>query len=399
MTENHTIKTPDEWITLVKQGKDVWNEQVALLQPNDRIDFSNANFPRPIDFSGFHFPVKVDFARAQFNHKMDFSHAVFESDAVFTDVEFHDKVTFHGAKFKGDAFFDWDAKNHSEGNLPFPANVIFDDCLFSKVASFRGTEFEGASFQKAHFKGDAQFRNAKFKTGVYFDNAHFKGYAVFHGVIFSGAAYFEGAIFHRAPQFKGEDMHGNIRFNPPSGFDKQFLDKGEEIRVPHCGEEKNDAVAKNHAIANYRELKLAMKRIESHAEENAFFRLEMIAREHQEPFPGKELYWFYGWISNYGQNVRRPFVWLVAFFAAFSLLYWVFPQLLGDGNMSDDHMSNALHLAMQKAFIFPGMFSGGLDDGIKLSRWGTLFAGVHWLLSAASWFLMLLGLRNRFRLK
>ena len=36
MMENRTsTKTPDEWITLAQQGKEVWNEQVALLTDSD----------------------------------------------------------------------------------------------------------------------------------------------------------------------------------------------------------------------------------------------------------------------------------------------------------------------------------------------------------------------------
>ena len=360
MTENHTIKTPHEWIMLAELGKEEWNQQVALLTGSiDFIDFREAKTSIPLSFAGFKFPVKVDFTSAKFSDEVDFSHAVFESDAVFTDAEFYDKVTFHGAKFNGDA-----------------------------------------SFKRTQFKDEAQFRNAKFKTGVYFDNAKFKGYAVFHGVVFSGAAYFEGATFGWAPLFKGEDMHGNIRFNAPSDFDKQFLDKGEESRVPHCGEEKNDAVAKNHAIANYRELKLAMKRIESHAEENAFFRLEMIARKNRETRTARKLlYRLYEFASDYGQSIARPLGWFVAFFGIFFGLYWVFPQLLGFESRPDDHISNALLLAMQKASVFPGMFSGDLRDCIKLSELGIALAGVHWLLSAASLFLLLLGFRNLFRLK
>ena len=394
---SQSSRTPAEWIALAKQGKAAWNEQVALLADSDIIDFRNAGFPMlsPSSFAGFKFPVKVNFARAQFNHKMDFSHAVFESDAVFTDAEFYDKVTFHGAKFNGDAFFDWETefRSRSKGISTFPKNVIFDDCLFSKVASFRGTQFgKDASFKRTQFKDDAQFRNAKFKTGVYFDNAKFKGYAVFHGVVFSGAAYFEGATFDWAPLFKGEDMHGNIRFNPPSGFDKQFLDKGKKVRVTPNGEKKN------HAIANYRELKLAMKRIESHAEENAFFRLEMLARKHKEPWPRKGLYWLYELASDYGQSIYLPAMWLGVFFLAFLWFYHLSPQFIGLCEGYDGYV-NALHLALKGAFVLPGMFAGGSLEKIQLSGFGIVLAGVHWLLSAASWFLMLLGFRNRFRLK
>ena len=265
----------------------------------------------------------------------------------------------------------------------FPVSVTFFDAQFEGAATFANAEFKGgAVFCGTFFPTWAYFSGARFNSMVLFSRAVFHGRADFRNAKFSGVAEFDDAVFHKEPLFNGEDLPGYACFNHVENFPKQFLDiKGGD------------------AEAAYRELKKAMKRIEAHAEENAFARLEMQACQYKAPWYTKWLYWFYGKTSDYGQSILRPFIFLALSSVGFFLLYWALPQLLGNGNMPDDHISDALHLAMRKAFVFPGMFSGELSKGVTLSGWGTLLAGVHWLLSAASWFLMLLGLRNRFRLK
>ena len=339
--EKKSSKTTDEWIALAKQGKAVWNEQVALLADSDRIDFSNAIVPTSISFDGFIFRNDVDFSGTKFGSTTSFSHAQFKGKAKFCATQFEGEVYFRDTKFDKDVYFD-DAK----------------------------------------FKNDVRFRKADFKGGAYFRKTEFDCFANFHGAKFARAADFKGAEFHKAPWFKKDDFPEDIFFNDANQFSEQFRDVEGEF-----------------AEANYRKLKLGMKSLEAHSEENAFFRLEMLARQYKAPWYTKWLYWLYETLSDYGQSIFRPFIFLALSSVGFFLLYCAFPQLLGDKNMPDDHFSNALHLAMQKAFVFPGMFSGGLSKGVTLSGWGTFLAGVHWLSSAASWFLMLLGLRNRFRLK
>ena len=112
----------------------------------------------------------------------------------------------------------------------------------------------------------------------------------------------------------------------------------------------------------------------------------------------KGLYWLYEFASDYGQSIYLPVMWLGVFFLAFLWFYHLSPQFIGLGEGYDGYV-NALQLALKGAFVLPGMFAGGALEKIQLSGFGIVLAGVHWLLSAASWFLMLLGFRNRFRLK
>ena len=368
MPNERISKSPAEWIALARKGKEEWNRNIASWTDDcECIDFRNTEISDGEFFVGFRFPLEVDFTNAVFGPNVYFARVKFEGHALFCD-----------AKFTGGAVFNFSS---------FLDDVSFRDCQFSEGASFHGTKFGNniasfaplTSFANAIFKGEARFCNAEFKGLAYFRESEFEDIANFYGAIFSDVVVFESAIFHQAPWFKRDVFPEDISFNHSNRFSKQFLD-----------------VKGKFAESNYREMKLAMKSRESHAEENAFFRQEMLARKHKEPWPKKGLYWLYEFVSDYGQSIARPLGWLVVFFGIFFGLYWGFPQLLGNGNMPDDHISNALHLAMQKAFVFPGMFSG---TRLELSGWGTLLAGVHWLLSAASWFLMLLGLRNRFRLK
>ena len=350
-------RTTDEWITLAQQGKEVWNEQVALLQPNDFIDFRKAEITNHIDFSGFHFPVTTDFAAA-----------TFQSKATFANAEFHDIADFNNATFNGDASF---------VKTTFNGDTTLVVCAFFTNAEFNG----GAFFDDAVFSKTAVFRNATFKQAAGFGGTQFQGAVDFRGGKFERIAKFEEAVFYVPPIFNAEDLHGYVYFNHVTKLGKQF------INVKNRGAE----------IA-YRELKLAMKRIEAHAEEDAFFRLEMLARKHREPWPRKGLYWLYEFASDYGQSIYLPVMWLGVFFLAFLWFYHLSPQFIGLGEGYDGYV-NALHLALKGAFVLPGMFAGGSLEKIQLSGFGIVLAGVHWLLSAVSWFLMLLGFRNRFRLK
>ena len=337
--EKKSSKTTDEWIALAKQGKMFWNI-LPLLADSDFINFGNGIVPTSISFDGFIFRNDVDFSGTKFGSTTSFSHAQFKGKAKFCATQFEGEVYFRNAEFNGDVYFDG-----------------------------------------AKFKNHVRFRDAKFKSGAYFRETEFGRFANFHGAEFARAADFKDAKFHMAPWFKKDVFPEDIFFNDANQFSEQFRDVEGEF-----------------AEANYRKLKLGMKSLEAHSEENAFFRLEMLARKHKEPWPRKGLYWLYELASDYGQSILLPAMWLGVFFLAFLWFYHLSPQFFGLGEGYDGYV-NALQLALKGAFVLPGMFAGGSLEKIQLSGFGIVLAGVHWLLSAASWFLMLLGLRNRFRLK
>ena len=92
-----------------------------------------------------------------------------------------------------------------------------------------------------------------------------------------------------------------------------------------------------------------MKSLEAHSEENAFFRLEMLARQYKAPWYTKWLYWLYETLSDYGQSIFSPLAWLIIFSIAFHGVY------LRLGLPKDQ----AMELALENTLIFPGMFSAG----------------------------------------
>ncbi len=293
-----------------------------------------------IDFSNAKILDTIDFSGFHFPMTTDFTGATFQSEVTFANAEFHGVAIFHAATFNAGAFFD---------DAIFSKMVIFNDTTFKFLANFRVTQFQDL--------------------------------VDFHGTKFDRVAEFEEAIFYAPPMFNADGLHGYIHFNRVTKFGKQFIN-----------------VKSRGAEVAYRELKLGMKRLEAHAEEDAFFRLEMLARKSQEPWARKWLYWLYEFASDYGQSIYLPVMWLGVFFLAFLWFYNLSPQFIGLGEGYDGYV-NALHLALKGAFVLPGMFAGGSLEKIQLSGFGIVLAGVHWLLSAVSWFLMLLGFRNRFRLK
>ena len=280
-------------------------------------------------------------------------------------------IDFRNAKISADVSF--------VGGFHFPIDVDFSK------ATFEGdVEFTDATFHKK-----AKFRDATFKGGVRFHAVKFGGFANFYDTTFCGAAYFngrdggEGAKFKEPPWFKSEKVPADFYFNDIEDFSKQFPD-------PVDSEEE-----KEFAEANYRQLKLAMKRLEAHAEENAFARLEMRAYQRKAPSHTKWLYGLYGLTSDYGQSVLRSFLWWLAFI----IVFWgisIGLKCLSCNLLGCDCVLDALQVALRGALPFPGIFP---DEFGKLHGWKNVSIALHRIFSASLWFLALLAIRNRFRLK
>jgi hypothetical protein len=367
--------------------------------------------PRPADFDGFIFPGKVKFDKATFYGDASFQGATFEGDAWFKE-----------ATFKGDAWF--------------------------KSANFNG----GAVFDHATFQGDAWFRSAAFTGHVWFDSTRFHRVASFYTVTAKhGFALLRACFKRRVPDFL------SAKFDEPIMFDNIRLEAGIEpgglFRSIFGGLFSWLFGKPDHALsAKYRALKRLAVQSDDHRIDQDFFRGELRARRYNEDMPLYLGFWvgiLYEAVSNFGHSIIRPLLWLFVLFLLSSWFYLsqytpagisprayiqvqllpqlpdsvytlvpslrpaALPPLTCKDKRSDDPVAAAIMLALKKNSVFAGFDTAeksthlytclyGYDDDAKTPKVPN--AVVLWGIwqtfgSTALLFLILLGLRNRFKIK
>jgi uncharacterized protein YjbI with pentapeptide repeats len=393
-------------------------------------DFSRTQFDRRVIFDHFQFSRTTDFSSATFSGDASFRKAVFSRDASarfhfarfagradFTDTRFYGNADFRSAIFSGKAnfrlaqaldnidfrsatFSDW--ADFQLAQIAYPdfrfatfsnyadfskamlsGKIIFSGVTFSGDADFGGTKFSGdsyfasttfveADFISARFLGEVNFQNATFSVGADFINAEFAAQTIFAG------SRFEIAV----PDFRGAKMHEATEWHGAIW-----------PRRPHDSDNAQDQVYA------YERLKQEMERLKKHEDEQMFFRRELRARRGLEsPLSGAWLLNFlYEALSDYGQSICRPLVWILLCFA---IGYFIF---------AGTHVFNGTHLTRARAatLSFANIFSflpikreimtPAMIDG--LSNWAQMIGVLQSLLGAVQLFLLGLALRNRFRMR
>ncbi len=148
-----------------------------------------------------------------------------------------------------------------------------------------------------------------------------------------------------------------------------------------------------------------MNKHHAHAEEMMFFRLEMQARRYKTKWPGKALYWLYELCSDYGQSIARPAGILFGSFWLFLVWYWM---ILFNGRL-DEVAATAGSNRIGKLYVFtlehtvpfllPVLKAVDTLPGVGFSAWTSTLIAIHTTISIVLFFFLLLGIRNRFRLK
>ncbi len=241
--------------------------------------------------------------------------------------------------------------------------------------------FDQTVFCGANFSSTKQTTES-FEFPISFRGCVFSDYANFKNRRFRNTADFEGAEFQVAPLFHGSELHQHTVFT--------------DVRF--------DILSKD-AESAYRALKLAMNKHHAHAEEMMFFRLEMQARRYKTKWPGKALYWLYELCSDYGQSIARPAGILFGSFWLFLVWYWM---ILFNGRL-DEVAATAGSNRIGKLYVFtlehtvpfllPVVKAVDTLPGVGFSAWTSTLVAIHTTISIVLFFFLLLGIRNRFRLK
>ena len=442
---------------LTDPDKEVWRAKVArfeaalaTLVDTDAIKAKRAKYiicfdghsfgDGEKDFSGFHFPCSVSFYRSTFGDgNVNFYGATFGDGTVsFSGATFGDgTVSFLGATF-GDGTVNFSRSTFGKGDVSFAGVTFGNGTVNFFRATFVGERY--VSFRGATFgKGDVSFKGATFGEGeVSFDGAVFgEG-----NVSFSRATFGEGELRFGGLHVKGQlnctdlDIQRAVfrnttvdgladwtdaKFGSIPDFRQMRLDRTPEVarmNVPAPGMTGYwplSTAKDQQDVLKFRKLKAMAIDANDHEKDGEFFAYEMMAKRGWETKGAFGLLanWLYWITSNYGRSYEVPFCWMVASFLGFATHYswwlnrYVPMEDAGDFAFWFSLKNTVPFLGTLFRFVaepenytsqFDKAYSAAADAGLNVDAlihtW--LFQGV---LSLILFFFLLLGLRNRFRLK
>jgi hypothetical protein len=160
-----------------------------------RVSLNDATLTWPFECTNCRFVGPVSARNAVFMRRVDLA------GATFTKT-----VQMVGASFAGSASFGSTiAPSH------FRSGANFTLATFGDTADFENVSFGDATFDLAHFKGDAIFAGGTF-------NAAFEGPTSFQRTSFAGTADFRDRVFEQTPDFTEATFAGRSDFSGLTEF-------------------------------------------------------------------------------------------------------------------------------------------------------------------------------------
>ncbi|MEQ9111438.1 MAG: pentapeptide repeat-containing protein [Rhodospirillaceae bacterium] len=393
-TSELTPAEENDYYKIAKQGKDTWNRWVREYLTSEQIDdsglshldnltenekaelaakldvidlpnpadayFENLKFTDPVRFSGYVF-IEVYFDKV-----------VFESVVYFRDSVFLDAVGFGKCSFERSVNF---------LRAKFFAGVDFDECKFNRIFSFGDVYTSEVNFNDVVFNSSAFFWRADFQGPADFTDSLFEEKAIFNSTKFSSLVSFSGVSFREAPEFHDASLPQNTSF-----YGATFnLSKSDSLRLW------------NGRARAWRTLKQKMHSFQSYQEELNFFARELDARARSEA--NTIFVWMvacYSWLCGFGTLIRRPAYILLAVWATSSFFYYLFMKSPSAISAASISFSNTIPFVGQSRLIADVALKSFSQDSYALVY---AFSVGQGLLSAILLFLILLGIRNHFRLK
>jgi hypothetical protein len=319
----------------------------SLPNPEKGIDFSDTEFKEPLNMKIFEFPKYANFKNSKFNKGIYLTNAKFNSSANFSYAKFFKLADFAMVEVAKHANFyksDFNA-NECSKELDFEECSRFDKAVFKHFCGFVDTNFHTPiSFRNCQFIGPCNLSRAKFE----------KNYPVL-----------EGAVLHQKTTVSAKKEYWpdpqNCKQNPEEGK------------------------------ATCEILREQMEAQGLHEQAHFFFRREMHFARKTGSFWQAIPNWFFYFVSDYGHSILLPFVWLYNFCIGGALIYLHCTELT---------KFQSLGLSVSNLLQITGLQRVYWSDVIECLPWGLKFlGGAQTLLAIPLLFLLLLGLRNRFRLK
>ncbi|MCY4287367.1 MAG: hypothetical protein OXC63_02100 [Aestuariivita sp.] len=365
--------------------------------------------------------IGANFEKATFEGWSDFQNTTFLGLTHFDKVKFtgirsspakkHSIVSFENSIFEHTVYFD---------QASLPRTFKFESTYFKGAAYFRKTEFHShdfgsVSFNNAKFKSVCDFTSAsinsdiEFKTTEFCDNTRFVETSFKSNVNFSGAKFknttsFRKAKFDKMPKFFETEVHEDVDFSNVNWDDAEYC-YSQFMRFKHKKEYDIFLEEVENAIRAWDRLALIMGEQEKLHERHAFFRRRMRAERVRD---GK---WaissiankFYELLSDYGWGAGSAFFWWAGHIIVFALI--LFCVNIALDNSSLEHLKlfgGSLLASFSNSLSFLGL------TDIHLQSVHSMFEGqlvysiigtIQAILGPVFLFLLLLTLRNRFRMK
>lgn len=325
------------------------------------------------------------------------------------EAEFREACSFKNAKINAAICYD----------VLFKNDVSFRCANLGKYASFEGAKFSRkAIFQYASFVGgkilevpDFNFDTAEFCGETIFDGAlgvNNKLEEKFGGISFKGAKFssrasfrnrklldivdFTEASFQFAPEFNNCELYNNIIFNNTEFYDL----RGSIITTKEAGQK----IIHSDPAKSYRVLRKHMELAGDVRGQGLFFALEQkcILRQASVPISEKFLSILYWILSDYGNSIFRPIIFLYFITAVSAPIY---QQYLIPVQISDISHENAVFFSIQQvvrpfaSFTEKGLCKNELHYCIPTEI--AYYAAFHSILAMLSITLFIISLRRRFK--
>lgn len=391
----------------------------------DRADFEEDE----LSFSDYVFPCSISFDKATFAQgHVDFLGATFrDGDVSFSRTDFSDGIVdFEGARF-GNGDINFEGANFGNSDVDFYGAVFGDgDVSFLSTIFGEGdVDFEMTTFGKGNITFQGSIfgkRNVLFIpesavfTGLSFQDCKLEGNLLVGGKLpgectfqrleISGTANFKEARFTKIPDFRYTNFNrppevAGMRVGEPEMQGNWPLDKATH---------KNDA-------SKFRKLKSMALSAHDHAQDGYFFSREMLSKRGWETRGSWSLLLDSGYraLSGYGQSVTRPLVGFCASFVVSAIYYALFvltqamPLEKSLGFSAEYSFRNTFPLTntLFRFALQPNDYESEFETRMSLvansaSVWMDAiihFSVAQQAIGAVLLFLLLLGLRNRFRMK
>ena len=365
-----------------------------------------------------------------------------------SDIRFSKRVALDGLTLVSCSFRNaiFEKGLHAADGTRFFEECYFDAASFQSGVNFykiqchgplyfSDVQFQYAGFLSVQFQGGASFARSVFKRGAKFDDSQFEERYWSGGITVLQLADFRGSAFTGHTSFRnvtfGKDERAyrvrswpsrradfsNARFEaptvfrrasfagPPAFFEAKLHEDTdfEDVQWHNFAERRVDV---DYAVRAWERLELMMNQLEKPLDRHLFFRLKMRAQRRRSGSFLRLLSWAFDKTSDYGWDVRRACVsWAAHWVAAGAVLSI---NALGAGGCGPQWQIILAALGVSfsnaHAFLFLTSDGGYLFAGLKLIQandaWGivAVVGIVQAILGPAFLFLMLLTIRNRFRL-
>lgn len=291
------------------------------------IDFTNMIFQRPLYFSGTTFHGNCNFSTTRFHNVADFSRCHVHGDSIFTGSRFElDANFFHFTQEGGTSSFQ---------NITFKGKTNFSHAVFLS-GLFSTGQFHEITFKSATFDGTTEFWDSVFHSRADFTSSHFNGLTNFRDVIFENQKLvsFDGQLNNVS--FIGTDIT-RIRFGEKTiwGLDDRFdIYDANQLRQNPSQYNLGDVLAVYRNLRENYEFRL------KYEEAGKCFVKEMQLRRYYEDDPDNDYQAkerciirkyasatsFYSYLCEYGENLRRPAIYVSIIFALAFSFFFHFPE-------------------------------------------------------------------------